>query len=66
MKVYDNFLEDYDFYFVCGDDTYLILENLKELLTSLSFIEYAGGKDYPNIVYTGGWTHPKMAGQNIW
>jgi hypothetical protein len=57
--IYDNFLEDYDFYFICGDDTYLIMENLKELLMSPNFIEYAGGKDYPNIVYTGGLTHPQ-------
>lgn len=35
------------------------MEILKELLTSPNFTEHAGGKDYHNSAYTGGWTHPK-------
>lgn len=55
---YDNFLNNYDFLFICGDDTYLIMENLKEFLTSPSFVKYAGGYNYTNIVYTGDFVHP--------
>jgi len=32
--LYDNFLDDYDFFHFSGDDTYLLVENLKELLAS--------------------------------
>ena len=32
--VYDNFLDDYEFFHFCGDDTYVIVENLKEFLAS--------------------------------
>mmetsp|Transcript_14649 Transcript_14649/g.40714 ORF Transcript_14649/g.40714 Transcript_14649/m.40714 type:complete len:468 (-) Transcript_14649:580-1983(-) len=56
--IYDNFLDDYDFFFICGDDTYVIMENLKQFLTSPDFVEYAGGNDYPNMIYTGAITHP--------
>eukprot|EP00557_Chaetoceros_sp_GSL56_P014244 CAMPEP_0176485022 /NCGR_PEP_ID=MMETSP0200_2-20121128/4821_1 /TAXON_ID=947934 /ORGANISM="Chaetoceros sp., Strain GSL56" /LENGTH=338 /DNA_ID=CAMNT_0017881645 /DNA_START=45 /DNA_END=1058 /DNA_ORIENTATION=+ len=30
--LYDNFLTSFDFFHICGDDTYLIVENLKEFL----------------------------------
>jgi hypothetical protein len=56
--IYDNFLETYDFYYFCGDDTYVIMENMKAFLTSPKLIEYAGGPDYPNPVFAGAWTHP--------
>jgi hypothetical protein len=32
--VYDNFLYDYDYFHFVGDDTFLVLENLKNFLTS--------------------------------
>eukprot|EP00536_Pseudo-nitzschia_multiseries_P009513 jgi/Psemu1/200882/e_gw1.267.18.1 len=56
--IHDNFLDDYDFFFVCGDDTYVIMENLKQFLTSPDFVEYAGVGTNPNNVYTGSFTHP--------
>jgi hypothetical protein len=57
---HNNFFDDYDFIsFLSGDDTYLIVENLKALLTSQQMIDYAGGTShYPNPVYLGSWTHP--------
>eukprot|EP00578_Thalassiosira_sp_NH16_P024268 CAMPEP_0181100498 /NCGR_PEP_ID=MMETSP1071-20121207/13226_1 /TAXON_ID=35127 /ORGANISM="Thalassiosira sp., Strain NH16" /LENGTH=897 /DNA_ID=CAMNT_0023183233 /DNA_START=126 /DNA_END=2819 /DNA_ORIENTATION=+ len=32
--LYDNFLNDYDFFHISGDDVFLIIENLKEFLAS--------------------------------
>jgi len=32
--LYDNFLDDFDFFHISGDDVYLIVENLKEFLAS--------------------------------
>jgi hypothetical protein len=56
--IYDNFLDDFDFYFLSGDDTYVIVENLKAFLGSSAFVEHAGGEHYPKPVYTGAWIHP--------
>lgn len=60
---YDNFLDEYDFIFLCGDDTFVIMENLKSLLTSPKFVEQAGGPMYPNPVYAGLWMHPFWLGE---
>ena len=32
--IYDNFLDDYEFFHFCGGDTYVIVENMKEFLAS--------------------------------
>ena len=32
--LYDNFLNEYDFFHFCGDDTYMMVENMKEFLAS--------------------------------
>lgn len=61
--LYDNFLLEYDFFYICGDDTYLIMENLKSLLTSPQFVTYAGGTGYPNPIYLGDWIHPSWLPQ---
>jgi hypothetical protein len=61
--MYDNFLYEYDFFYICGDDTYLIIENLKSLLTRPELLQYAGGPDYPNPIYTGDWVHPSWLPQ---
>jgi glycoprotein-N-acetylgalactosamine 3-beta-galactosyltransferase len=41
--LYDNFLDDFDFFHFSGDDVYLIVENLKEFLSS-DFV-----KDYDKV-----------------
>jgi glycoprotein-N-acetylgalactosamine 3-beta-galactosyltransferase len=55
---YDNFLDEYDFFFLAGDDTYVIMENLKSFLTSPQFVNHAGGPTYPKPVSAGTWVHP--------
>lgn len=32
--LYDNHLDDYDYFNICGDDTYIMVENLKEFVAS--------------------------------
>jgi hypothetical protein len=56
--LYDHFLDDYDFFHISGDDTFVILENLKALLSSPEFVQHAGGPGYPHPTYVGEWTHP--------
>jgi hypothetical protein len=43
--LYDNFLDDYDYFHLCGDDTYLIVENLKAFLKSTQKWEAQAGLD---------------------
>lgn len=58
VYMYDNFRHEYDFFLLCGDDTYVIMENLREFLTNPNFISDAGGPTYPNPMYVGAPTHP--------
>ncbi|KAG7340753.1 Fringe-like protein [Nitzschia inconspicua] len=51
---HDNFIEDYDYLFLSGDDTYVIMENLKVFLLEKSK-EIEVGSPY---FYTGARTHP--------
>ena len=47
--LYHHYLDEYDFFHICGDDVYLIVENLRAYVRTLN----------PNdIVYVGQWTHP--------
>lgn len=66
--VYTNFGQDYDYFHVCGDDTYLIVENLREFLSTAPYFRnstrpmVAGGPvlgswirgPLRNLVYNGG------------
>jgi hypothetical protein len=56
--IYDNFLNDYDFFLLSGDDTFVIVENLKAFLASPQVMDHAGGHGYPKPMYTGSWVHP--------
>ena len=59
--VHDNFLESYDFFHICGDDTFVIVENLRSFLESKKVEEDAGGPGYPKPLYIG---LPIMSGNN--
>ena len=51
--LYDNFLDDFDFFHISGDDTYLIVDNLKEFLNSPEIMFY---EDVPgNLMFAGGY-----------
>ena len=53
--IYDNFLNDYDYYHFSGDDTYLIVDNLKEFLGSESVQQYQATNH--GFFYSGFWIH---------
>jgi hypothetical protein len=53
--LYDNFLNDYDFFHLSGDDTYLIVENLKEFLASEKVQEWDEKPD--QYLMAGYWMH---------
>jgi hypothetical protein len=41
--MYDNYIDEYDYFYVCGDDGYIIVENLRNYIHLLESIE--GGRD---------------------
>ena len=52
--IYDHFLEQYDYFHFCGDDTYVIVENLKSLLSSDEVRKWEEDGNY----FAGGfWAH---------
>eukprot|EP00522_Entomoneis_paludosa_P001980 CAMPEP_0172472210 /NCGR_PEP_ID=MMETSP1065-20121228/68219_1 /TAXON_ID=265537 /ORGANISM="Amphiprora paludosa, Strain CCMP125" /LENGTH=407 /DNA_ID=CAMNT_0013230341 /DNA_START=301 /DNA_END=1524 /DNA_ORIENTATION=+ len=55
--LYDNFLKDhdYDYYHLCGDDTFLIIENLKAFLVSPSVTRHEQEENKP--LFSGFWMH---------
>lgn len=53
--LYDNFLEEYDYFHFCGDDTFLIVENLKEFLASDRVKEWDEVED--QYLFAGFWIH---------
>lgn len=57
-NIYLNYIDDYDVFYIGGDDMFVIVENLKFFFAE---IEAKHGKDHP--VYTGGWwpIHPRQA-----
>jgi len=53
--LYDNFLDDYDFFHIAGDDVYLIVENLKEYLASEEVRKW---DEVPGqYLFAGFWVH---------
>ena len=53
--MHDNFLEKYDFFHICGDDTYVIVDNLRAFVEGERVINDGGGKGYPLPLYMGQW-----------
>ena len=51
--LYDNYLNDYDFFHISGDDVYLIIENLKEFLVSKRIQEWEATEG--QYIYAGFW-----------
>jgi len=49
--LYDNFLDNYDYFHFAGDDVYIIMENLKEFLSSERVRRW---EDAPNRYFFGG------------
>lgn len=52
--IFDNYIDDFDYFHVAGDDTYLIVDNLKNYLHLLEALE--GGRD-TRPLYLGLRTH---------
>eukprot|EP00565_Helicotheca_tamesis_P001938 CAMPEP_0185725734 /NCGR_PEP_ID=MMETSP1171-20130828/1915_1 /TAXON_ID=374046 /ORGANISM="Helicotheca tamensis, Strain CCMP826" /LENGTH=432 /DNA_ID=CAMNT_0028393927 /DNA_START=134 /DNA_END=1432 /DNA_ORIENTATION=+ len=53
--LYDNFLDSYEYFHFCGDDTFLIIENLKEFLGSAKVQSYE--EEAGNLLVAGFWMH---------
>lgn len=51
--VHDNFLDSFDFFHIGGDDTFVIVENMRSFLQSKKVEEDAGGPGYPLPLYIG-------------
>jgi glycoprotein-N-acetylgalactosamine 3-beta-galactosyltransferase len=54
--IYTNFIDEFDFVFLCGDDTYLAVENLKSWLSSPEVVEAT--RDHSEPSYCGLLTMP--------
>ena len=52
--LYDNFLEDYDYFHFLGDDTYLLVDNLKDFLASPEVQSFEEEKP-DNLMLAGEW-----------
>lgn len=51
--VHDNFIDSYDFFHIGGDDTFVIVENMRSFLQSKKVVEDSGGSSYPHPLYIG-------------
>ena len=51
--MYTNYLDDYDFFHICGDDVFIVVENLKLFLESEQIVQAGGGPGYPKPIYIG-------------
>jgi hypothetical protein len=58
--LYDNFLDDYDFFHICGDDVFIIVENLKVFLSSKEVKKWESVQG--QYVFAGFWLHWRKLG----
>lgn len=61
--IYDNFLEEYEYFHLCGDDTYVIVENLKRFLKSTVSWENENEPDENNTRYLFAGFHYSWGGR---
>jgi hypothetical protein len=54
--IHDHFRNEYDFVHVCGDDTYLVVENLRSFVASTKVLNDTHTHSLPFFV--GGWIRP--------
>merc|ERR1719276_144580 len=54
--LYDNFLDDYDFFHFMGDDVYLLVDNLKEFLASPE-VQSIEEQNPRNVMIAGEWVN---------
>jgi len=57
--VYDEFLDQYDYFHFCGDDVFLIVENLKEFLGSKEVLEWESKRDH--YLFAGFWMNQDIS-----
>ena len=53
--LYDYFLDDFDFFHICGDDVYMIVENMKEFLASEEVKHWENASE--RYLFAGFWAH---------
>jgi hypothetical protein len=53
--LHDNFLNDFDFFHIGGDDMVVIPSNLRAFLASPKILEKGGGIGWPEPLYIGQW-----------
>uniref|UniRef100_A0A6U5DAC2 Hexosyltransferase n=1 Tax=Corethron hystrix TaxID=216773 RepID=A0A6U5DAC2_9STRA len=63
--IYKTYYDDYDFFYLGGDDYYLIVENLRDYLSSSEILYAGGGKGWPIPLYLGHRIH-ELQGGNKW
>jgi glycoprotein-N-acetylgalactosamine 3-beta-galactosyltransferase len=51
--IYSNYINEYDFFYLGGDDYYLIVENLRYYVSSNEIVSNAGGPGWPKPLYLG-------------
>ena len=56
--IHDNYLEEFDYFYLSGDDTHLIVENLKQTLENL----HVNGAGPEQPLYLGHWISDKVTG----
>jgi len=51
--IHKTYIDDYDFFYIGGDDYYLLVDNLRRYLTSDEILKKHGGEGWPDPLYLG-------------